>query len=58
MSLTFWGYSLQEKWKEEEWEADKISQAKDRVMAAAKILLPKVGDLKFYCGKYSTAANI
>lgn len=43
--------NLQEKWKELEWSDEKIADAKAKLTAGVKKVLPIVGDAKFFMGK-------
>ena len=45
--------SLQEKWKELEWDDDKINNAKAKLTEGVKKILPIVGDASFFMGESS-----
>lgn len=43
--------SLQEKWKELEFSEEKLNEYKTKFTNAAKLILPKLGDVEFYMGE-------
>lgn len=44
-------YSLAEKWKEMEWTAEQIEDAKKKITEAVKLVRPKLDDVQFFTGK-------